>query len=114
MPVLGTRQPPTCSTLPPPAPPSGCRWKLNQSYLAAASMDQLTQLGKMTSLEHRRHVVDPTLLGLHEVGGGGGPAAAQRLPPARAAAAAAGPSCGCRDDCASPPRLRLACPPACR
>ncbi|EFN59446.1 hypothetical protein CHLNCDRAFT_29581 [Chlorella variabilis] len=42
-------------------------WKLNQSYLAAASMDQLTQLGKMTSLEHRRHVVDPTLLGLHEM-----------------------------------------------
>ena len=43
-------------------------------------MDQLTQLGRMTSLEHRRHVVDPTLLGLHEMvcaaaaaSGGAGP-----------------------------------------
>ena len=43
-------------------------WKLNAGYLQSASTDQLTQLGKMTSLEHRRHVVDPTLLGLHEVG----------------------------------------------
>ena len=45
------------------------RWRLNQGYLATASIDQLVQLGKMTSLEHRRHNVDPTLLGLHEVGG---------------------------------------------
>ena len=40
---------------------------MNKGYLASASLDQLMQLGKMTSLEHRRHVVDPTLLGLHEV-----------------------------------------------
>ena len=42
-------------------------WKLNSTYLSKASLDQLVALGKMTSLEHRRHVVDPTLLGLHEV-----------------------------------------------
>ncbi|KAL4859420.1 Hydroxylamine reductase [Chlorella vulgaris] len=42
-------------------------WKLSQGYLATASIDQLTQLGKMTSLEHRRHIMDPTLMGLHEM-----------------------------------------------
>ena len=47
------------------------RWRLNQGYLATASIDQLVQLGKMTSLEHRRHNVDPMLLGLLEVGGPG-------------------------------------------
>ena len=46
-------------------------WKLNRSYLQGASLAQLAELGKMTSLEHRRHVVDPTLLGLHEVGAAG-------------------------------------------
>jgi hypothetical protein len=43
------------------------RWKLGPAYLATASTDQLVQLGRLTSLEHRRHVVDPTLLGLHEM-----------------------------------------------
>lgn len=42
-------------------------WKLNSGYLQGASKEQLVNLGKMTSLEHRRHVVDPTLLGLHEM-----------------------------------------------
>ncbi|GAB4824201.1 hypothetical protein N2152v2_011247 [Parachlorella kessleri] len=42
-------------------------WKLDQGYLATATNDQLVQLGKMTSLEHRRHKVDPTLLGLQEM-----------------------------------------------
>ncbi len=45
-----------------------CSWKLNAGYLQGATKEQLVNLGKMTSLEHRRHVVDPTLLGLHEVG----------------------------------------------
>lgn len=46
------------------------RWRLAQAYLAGASMPQLVALGQMTSLEHRRHKVEPTILGL-QVGGGG-------------------------------------------
>lgn len=53
-------------TPPPPGSPAHCSWKLSQSYLTSASIDQLVQLGKLTSLEHRRHLMDPTLLGLHE------------------------------------------------
>jgi hypothetical protein len=53
-----------------PLPPRS--WKLNAGYLQGASKEQLVNLGKMTSLEHRRHVVDPTLLGLHEARAGRG------------------------------------------
>ncbi|KAL4431024.1 hypothetical protein ABPG75_006280 [Micractinium tetrahymenae] len=42
-------------------------WRLSQSYLACASIGELVQLGKLTSLEHRRHLMDATLLGLHEM-----------------------------------------------
>lgn len=43
-------------------------WHINASFLEGASMGQLVEMGKSVSLEHRRHTVDPTLLGLHEVG----------------------------------------------
>ena len=71
-------------------------WKLNSSYLQGASLAQLAELGKMTSLEHRRHVVDPTLLGLHEVGPAGwvgvGRAWRERAPGRHAGAEAAEPA----------------------
>lgn len=47
------------------------RWRLDQSFLTAASLPQLVALGQMTSLEHRRHKVEPTILGL-QVGGPSG------------------------------------------
>lgn len=43
------------------------KWKLEQAYLNNASIEQLVGLGKMTSLEHRRHKVEPTVLGLQEM-----------------------------------------------
>lgn len=43
------------------------RWRLDAGYLAGASMAQLVTLGQMTSLEHRRHKLEPTLLGLQEL-----------------------------------------------
>ena len=70
MPALPTHPALQLTHCPPPLPPPPPRsWKLNSGYLQGASKEQLVNLGKMTSLEHRRHVVDPTLLGLHEVRG---------------------------------------------
>lgn len=43
------------------------QWRLSDSYMASASEQQLRTLGQMVSLEHRRHLIDPTLLGLHEM-----------------------------------------------
>ncbi|KAL4431026.1 hypothetical protein ABPG75_006282 [Micractinium tetrahymenae] len=42
-------------------------WHINASFLEGASMGQLVEMGKSVSLEHRRHTMDPTLLGLHEM-----------------------------------------------
>ena len=55
----------THPTLPAPA----CSFKPSQAHLQNATIEHLVETGKKTSLEHRRHVVDPTLLGLHEVRG---------------------------------------------
>lgn len=63
-----TASPPTPDSLPWfDLLPHPAIWRLSGSYLEGASMDDLVQLGKMTSLEHRRHTYDPTLLGLHEM-----------------------------------------------
>lgn len=43
------------------------QWHLSSSYISTASEDALVNLGKLVSLEHRRHLMDPTLLGLHEM-----------------------------------------------
>ena len=43
------------------------RWRLDGGYLAGASLAQLVTLGQMTSLEHRRHKLEPTILGLQEL-----------------------------------------------
>ena len=60
----------------PPAPDSlpqfdllahPARWRLDQPYLTGASLAQLVALGRMTSLEHRRHNIEPTVLGLQEM-----------------------------------------------
>lgn len=60
---------PLCHTLTLLPPPFRlpCSWRLTPAYLSSASTAQLVQLGRLTSLEHRRHVLDPTLLGLHEM-----------------------------------------------
>eukprot|EP00887_Chlorella_sp_A99_P004561 scaffold84.g4561.t1 len=42
-------------------------WRLSQAFLAGASMEELVALGQATSLEHRRHKVEPTVLGLQEM-----------------------------------------------
>ncbi|KAL4422506.1 hypothetical protein ABPG75_008703 [Micractinium tetrahymenae] len=43
------------------------QWRLGQGFLAGASLSQLVALGQMTSLEHRRHKIEPTILGLQEM-----------------------------------------------
>jgi hydroxylamine reductase len=43
------------------------RWNLSASYLASATNDALVKMGQMVSLEHKRHIMDPTLLGLQEM-----------------------------------------------
>ncbi|WP_156318525.1 hydroxylamine reductase, partial [Rhizobium sp. AAP43] len=43
------------------------QWRLDQGFLAGSSLSQLVALGQMTSLEHRRHKIDPTILGLQEM-----------------------------------------------
>jgi hydroxylamine reductase len=60
-----------------PPTPAGLPWfdllphpaafKPSQAHLHNASIEHLVETGKKASLEHRRHVVDPTLLGLHEM-----------------------------------------------
>ena len=61
---------------PPPAPAGlpwfdllahPAQWHLSTSYLSSATEEQLVNIGKLVSLEHRRHLIDPTLLGLHEM-----------------------------------------------
>ena len=56
---------PTCAPPHPrlPTDPTSS-WKPD---LAPLPTEQLVHVGKEASLEHRRHLLDPTLLGLHEV-----------------------------------------------
>ena len=63
-------------TAPPPAPaalpwfaplPHPAAFKPSQAHLAGASIEHLVETGKKASLENRRHLEDPTLLGLHEM-----------------------------------------------
>lgn len=52
-------------------PPPACRsFKPSQAHLQGASIEHLVETGKKASLEHRRHHVEPTLLGLHEASSG--------------------------------------------
>ena len=75
-----------------PAPFTARSFRPSQAHLANASIEHLVDTGKKVSLEHRRHHVDPTLLGLHEVRGRG---RGWELTGRRACARA--PAAACRD-----------------